>query len=258
MAAHIHLPKPIHGWKAFVGEIAVIVIGVLIALSAEELITEYNWERRLERTEQALEAEAADSSFILIEQLVTAPCVVAQIDQVREHLLDPAKAALPLPRLDTPIGPMVIRAPTRAFTFGAWQAAISDGTVPHMDGEQQADTAEVYAQQESLDALMGETDNLRWRLIVLADPIELTDGNRFAVLQTLAELRMKTTAQQLIAAQLLEAIRDAGRLPAERKLAEMAEAIEQSGGTVDLCRDRGWPVGDWREQLAAQAQLPDD
>ena len=35
MAHHIHVPKPTHGWKAFFGEILVIVIGVLIALTAE-------------------------------------------------------------------------------------------------------------------------------------------------------------------------------------------------------------------------------
>ena len=31
---HLHLPKPLHGWRAFVGEVGIIVIGVLIALGA--------------------------------------------------------------------------------------------------------------------------------------------------------------------------------------------------------------------------------
>ena len=33
---HIHLPKPLHGWRAFVGEVSIIVLGVLIALSESE------------------------------------------------------------------------------------------------------------------------------------------------------------------------------------------------------------------------------
>jgi hypothetical protein len=33
---HIHLPKPLHGWREFVGEIGVIAIGILIALGAEQ------------------------------------------------------------------------------------------------------------------------------------------------------------------------------------------------------------------------------
>jgi hypothetical protein len=29
-----HLPKPLRGWRAFVGEVGVIVLGVLVALGA--------------------------------------------------------------------------------------------------------------------------------------------------------------------------------------------------------------------------------
>ena len=35
---HVHLPKPLHGWRAFFGEIGVIVIGVLTALAAVTLL----------------------------------------------------------------------------------------------------------------------------------------------------------------------------------------------------------------------------
>lgn len=33
---HLHLPKPMHGSREFVGEVGIIVIGVLIALGAEQ------------------------------------------------------------------------------------------------------------------------------------------------------------------------------------------------------------------------------
>jgi hypothetical protein len=32
---HFRLPKPLHGWREFVGEVGIIVIGVRIALGAE-------------------------------------------------------------------------------------------------------------------------------------------------------------------------------------------------------------------------------
>ena len=35
---HIHLPKPLHGWREFVGEVGIIVVGVLIALGAEQVV----------------------------------------------------------------------------------------------------------------------------------------------------------------------------------------------------------------------------
>jgi hypothetical protein len=34
----IHKPKPVHNWREFLGEIAVVVVGVLIALSAEQVV----------------------------------------------------------------------------------------------------------------------------------------------------------------------------------------------------------------------------
>jgi hypothetical protein len=33
---HFHLPKPLHGWRQFVGEVEIILIGVLIALGAKQ------------------------------------------------------------------------------------------------------------------------------------------------------------------------------------------------------------------------------
>ena len=35
---HFHLPKPMHGWREFAGEVGVIVLGVLIALGGEQLV----------------------------------------------------------------------------------------------------------------------------------------------------------------------------------------------------------------------------
>ena len=40
---HFHLPKPLHGWREFVGEVGIIVIGVLIALGAEQVVETLHW-----------------------------------------------------------------------------------------------------------------------------------------------------------------------------------------------------------------------
>lgn len=39
---HFHLPKPLHGWRQFVGEVGIIVLGILIALGAEQLVSQRN------------------------------------------------------------------------------------------------------------------------------------------------------------------------------------------------------------------------
>ena len=40
---HFHLPKPLHGWREFAGEVGIIVLGVLIALGAEQLVEAAHW-----------------------------------------------------------------------------------------------------------------------------------------------------------------------------------------------------------------------
>ena len=36
-------PNPIHGWRDFVKEVGIIVLGVLIALSAEQVVQALDW-----------------------------------------------------------------------------------------------------------------------------------------------------------------------------------------------------------------------
>lgn len=44
---HFHLPKPQHGWREFIGEVGVIVLGVLIALSAEQIVETLHWRSQI-------------------------------------------------------------------------------------------------------------------------------------------------------------------------------------------------------------------
>jgi hypothetical protein len=51
---HFHLPKPLHGWRAFAGEVGIIVIGVLIALSAEQFAEYLHNRAQVRHGEEAL------------------------------------------------------------------------------------------------------------------------------------------------------------------------------------------------------------
>ena len=56
---HFQLPKPLHGWRAFVGEVGIIVLGVLIALAAEQLVETLRWESAARNFRAAVDHEAA-------------------------------------------------------------------------------------------------------------------------------------------------------------------------------------------------------
>ena len=54
---HFHLPKPLHGWREFTGEVGIIVLGVLIALGAEQVVETIHTHQRIRETRAALDAE---------------------------------------------------------------------------------------------------------------------------------------------------------------------------------------------------------
>jgi len=57
---HVHVPKPLHGWRPFVGEVGIIVIGVLIALGAEQVVQWVHGREDVSQLRAALKGELAD------------------------------------------------------------------------------------------------------------------------------------------------------------------------------------------------------
>jgi hypothetical protein len=55
----MRLPTPLHGWRVFAGEVGTIVLGVLLALGAQELVQGLHWRSEVNETRQALDGELA-------------------------------------------------------------------------------------------------------------------------------------------------------------------------------------------------------
>ena len=59
---HFHLPKPLHGWREFAGEVGIIVLGVLIALAADALIERSNWQRKVSLADANMRVEISGTA----------------------------------------------------------------------------------------------------------------------------------------------------------------------------------------------------
>lgn len=57
---HFHVPKPLHGWRELAGEVGIIVVGVLIALGAEQLVQWIHGREDVAQLRAALNSELAD------------------------------------------------------------------------------------------------------------------------------------------------------------------------------------------------------
>lgn len=72
---HVHLPKPLHGWRAFVGEVGIIVFGVLIALAFGQLAQSVDNRVAAAQARDAIRAEVRENLWWLELRGKYEPCI---------------------------------------------------------------------------------------------------------------------------------------------------------------------------------------
>jgi hypothetical protein len=84
---HIHLPKVPHSWRDLAREVAIIVMGVLIALFLEQLVEEWHWRQKVSTAEAAMRRELLeDDGPQIYQRAAIHPCVVATLDAIRSAI----------------------------------------------------------------------------------------------------------------------------------------------------------------------------
>ncbi|HKO20680.1 MAG TPA: hypothetical protein VJU82_17530 [Acidobacteriaceae bacterium] len=79
---HLHVPKPLHGWRAFAGEVGIIVIGVLIALAAEQAVETLHWRASVSQMREAMRSELAIDRTRVEVNLAQDECINARLDAI--------------------------------------------------------------------------------------------------------------------------------------------------------------------------------
>lgn len=86
---HVHLPKPLHGWRAFFGEVGVIVLGVLIALGAEQAVEGIHSRDVAAQTRRDVREEASINLAFVSGRLSESPCVLKRIGELSDLIEKP-------------------------------------------------------------------------------------------------------------------------------------------------------------------------
>lgn len=79
---HFHLPKPLHGWREFAGEVGIIVLGVLIALGFEQVVETLHWRSELAAFRSALNREVARDLEYYDYRISQRACISRRIDDL--------------------------------------------------------------------------------------------------------------------------------------------------------------------------------
>ncbi len=98
----LHFPKPLHGWREFAGEVGVIVLGVLIALAAQQVAQSFQWRGDVADLRASIRAEMNRNLFTYPVRTKQKTCINARLDEL-QRWLEGWRAGRPQ-RLIGPIG----------------------------------------------------------------------------------------------------------------------------------------------------------
>ena len=85
------------GWTAFWSEILIVVLGVVIALAANEAVEQWNWRNKVAEAETRLQGDIAWAFLWSAEKSLSQPCVDAQLAALISTVLESGDTLAPVP-----------------------------------------------------------------------------------------------------------------------------------------------------------------
>jgi hypothetical protein len=195
----VHLPKPLHGWREFVGEVGIIVLGVLIALGFEQLVDQWRWHREVESTRQAIANELVEAANQGAMRIAVEDCLRDRIGELAGRLnasngrwtADPlplAPGAQSTPHWDNRSMGRVYAVPLVGWSQDAWDTAKSAGVLDHMRRDEATSYSQVYGEIAGLRDYQDQELLLESNLSFLGADQRLDDRSRNVALGKLGQL----------------------------------------------------------------------
>ena len=173
-----HLPKPLHGWRAFAGEVGVIVLGVLIALAAQEVAQSIGARRDAAELRQSMVDELATDRARWEANNRDVPCALRQLDDMRLWARRPGSGALE--RFDAPA--------LWTMHDSAWQMARSSPAMTALPLKDRDAFASLYFTIGIQERILEMAQNSLNRVEALAKSADLP-ASREALPEAVAETR---------------------------------------------------------------------
>jgi len=138
----IHKPKPIHSWREFLKEYAIIVLGVLTALGLEQVVEAVHDRSRITQARENIRTEIGNDVGLMVTRDKINGCISSRLDEVDNLIRASAAGKLPA-------GPIWIGIPfIGAMANSQYSSATQSGAVSLMPSQEQAGYARIYAEFE--------------------------------------------------------------------------------------------------------------
>jgi hypothetical protein len=239
---HFHLPKPLHGWRQFFGEVGIIVIGVLIALGAEQVAQSVHWRFETDQLRASLHREIKDDLQNAAYDVAVSPCVRGRIRRLDRELSESGTSwrgdaaddgkdarwqALPVAFKVSDVEGF--------YTDGQWQTALASGALAHISESERNGFSYAYGAIADLSSYAKDEDKIAARLQPLAMPQRLSDEQRVAFETDLASLDRVNALLTVYSRKMLEGGRRGGIAP---RPADIEAVYQQARADYGACATR--------------------
>lgn len=221
-------PTPWHDWRNDGRELAIVVIGVLIALLLQQLAQDWDWRNKARQAERAMTSELlfADGPQIY-QRAAMHPCVQTRLQQIREAV-ETGRSRGEIARLTDSFW-----LPVYTYDSNTYQEAIAAGAPGHIPGRMMLRFGIAYSVMPLMDRTNERESVDMARLHSFRGTGEaISDQESIQLLQAVEQLRNDDAIMWQEARLELPLIRQLGSLDAEHMRRLMGKARELYGNCV--------------------------
>jgi len=203
LSLRFNLPKPMHGWRAFWGEVGIIVLGVLIALGAQKAVDDWQWRQDVASTRAALADEIRVNAGNIAERQMIDACLrnrLADLLQMLRASGSQWRGTQDRLNYRTYVEgfrdfPTVYRAPGVDWPSDVWEAAKGGDVINHMRRDEVIQLASLYSTFGRLRSIQDEEQTIFPEFLHLGfdEPLDVT-----ARRQSIAQIGRLHWANQML------------------------------------------------------------
>lgn len=213
-------PKPLHGWRVFAGEVSIIVLGVGIALIAQQIVDDWQWQSEVAEARKALRAEIAIAAGDVEARVALSGCVTRRAGDLEQWLKSYRNHAEQA--LSGPIG----RPPSNPPISQAWETIKGSPVALHFPTEERLTYAGLYAGLQTIREIEAAEREFWLQLQDYQDAPNLDPPSAMRLRGLITRIRQANDALDRYGRTSLEAVAQLHVRPARRPPAKAS----------DLCR----------------------
>jgi hypothetical protein len=234
---HMRFLKPLNGWRAFLGEVGIIVLGVLIALAAQQVVEKIHDRNVAAETHAAIRDELNDGLAAITLRRMAEPCIDGRLDELRAILAQWEQSGT----FETPS--WVAQTPVIEVALTRYDAALSAGRMALLSSEDQYRIGALAAGLRRFHEIqMGERQSWGRLRALQAGPDALSPNDRTSLRTALQDASTLDYEAKINSHQVLPKAEEYGFAPDYSRVRALAGRVWTSGRyTPSICSSINTP-----------------